>query len=160
VLLATGTQRFRVTGWLQEDPHPAALVEDISLASSVGTGEGHLDRNVGRGDVAVDRDLDGVDGVDSVGVLVERAHSTMRRTLALLSELGESRPLTFELEHGSDADQTAWRLCALAPVSSFDLQRLLEIDDPRGRLHLLINLAEARADDARRLLSGGLSPEG
>jgi Lon protease-like protein len=56
---------------------------------------------------------------------------------------------------GDTPDETAWRLCALAPLSAFDRQRLLEAPDPEKRLTLLIDLLRAIGEDLSHILAGG-----
>ena len=127
-LLATrGTRRVRVAQWLPDDPYPVALVEDLPAAP-------------------------GRSGASTLA----RAEASVRRARALLSELGRGPALVGPLEVGEDLDEAAWRLCALAPLSPLDAQRLLEIDEPAARLEQLSELcAGLGADLTRRLADGG-----
>lgn len=126
-LLATrGTRRVRVTEWLPDDPYPVAVVEELPAAP----------RRPG-------------------GPALEVAQRAVRRARALLSELGPAPALVGSLELGDDADEAAWRLCAMAPVSPLDGQRLLEIDEPVERLGHLAELCDAVADDLSRMLADG-----
>ena len=79
----------------------------------------------------------------------------LRQVLALASELGHQSSLPESLSLGRDPDEVAWRLCAVAPVSSFDKQRLLEAPSHTQRLALLHELVRAVAEDIGRLLAGG-----
>jgi Lon protease-like protein len=56
---------------------------------------------------------------------------------------------------GDTPDEIAWRLCALAPVSSFDRQRLLEAPAPEVRLALLVDLLRGVGEDLVHILAGG-----
>lgn len=125
-LLTEATQRFRVRRWMGEEPYPLALIEELP-----------------------DEPLQGSDE------LLDRALTAVRRARALLSELGETAALPFDSDLGSTPDEIAWHLCALAPLTPFDAQRLLELDDPVERLRALEALCEAFAADLHRLLAGG-----
>jgi Lon protease-like protein len=127
-LLVRGTHRIRITTWLPDDPYPQAVFEDL-----------------------VDPPSTGIDD------LVARAESSLRRTLALLSELGNASAMPQGLDLGKEADVRAWRLCALAPVNPVDRQQLLETADPTQRMTVLIDLCDAVASDVERLLSAGSS---
>jgi len=86
-----------------------------------------------------------------------RALSAVRRTRGLLSELGRAPALPGGFELGDGLDAAAWRLCALAPLSVFDRQALLEVGDPTARLDELIGLCGALDEDLTALLAEGLS---
>jgi Lon protease-like protein len=127
-LVTKGTRRIRVTKWLADDPYPLATVEDLPGVAS-------------GGDEAA----------------VGRALSAVRRTRGLLSELGRAPALPGAFELGDGLDAAAWRLCALAPLSVFDRQALLEVGDPTARLDELIGLCGALDEDLTALLAEGLS---
>ncbi len=74
---------------------------------------------------------------------------------ALLSELGEGAAPASSPSPGDTPEEIAWRLCASAPVSVFDRQRLLEAPDTAQRLALLIELVRDLGDDLGRILAGG-----
>ena len=128
LLVTEGGGRFRVLEWLDDDPYPVAQVTGIPDD----TGTAVLSATDVRG-----------------------AESAVRRCRGLLSELGAAPPMS--LDRGSDDGpvQELWRLCASAPCGPLDSQRLLETDDPRARVSLLIDLVEATADDVERLLASG-----
>jgi Lon protease-like protein len=125
-LVVEATRRFRVRRWTGEEPYPTALIEELP-------------------DGSLDADDD----------LLERAFGAVRRARALLSELGETAALPFDADLGESAEETSWRLCALAPLTPFDAQRLLELDDPVERLRALEALCQAFGADLHRLLAGG-----
>jgi ATP-dependent Lon protease len=131
-LLVQGGHRVAVTRWLADDPYPRAHVEDVAEDPA-----------------SVDEDA------------FARATAAVRTARALLSELGSPAPVVADLGAGgvTDTDSEAatrlWRLCALAPVTALDGQRLLETTDPEARVNLVAELCEALAGDLVRLLGGG-----
>ena len=128
VLVARGTERFRVAGWLPEEPYPLAMVEPLPA-----------------------------EPMDLAGPVLTRAASRVRRVRALLSELGEHPAMPPDPDLLPGGAERMWGLCAAAPLSMFDRQRLLESEDPVARLDLLIELSEEMAQDMTRLL--GHRPE-
>lgn len=128
LLLGRGTRRFRVVEWLADDPYPAALVEWL----------GEDDTWTSEGSEA----------------LLDRATTAVRRARALLSELRDV-PAAQAPDPAAGPDEQTWLLCDQAPITPFDRQRLLECPEPRARLRLLVELAEAAADDLAALLAGG-----
>ena len=78
----------------------------------------------------------------------------MRRARALLAEQGGAPPLPPELalDGGGDAELAAWQLCAAAPLSAYDAQRLLAADGAPERLRLLAELMEELELDLHRML--------
>jgi Lon protease-like protein len=129
MVAARGAHRFRVTEWLPDSPYPRALVQDIPVEPS---------------------------GPDPQ--TLDRAAAQVRRLRALLSELGEHpAPMAADRQPGEVAEPL-WRLCATAPLSTFDLQRLLEAPDWKSRSALLIDLAGEMADDLHRLLAQRSGP--
>lgn len=109
-----------------EEPYPTALIEELPDEPLVSCDE-----------------------------LLDRTFKAVRRARALLSELGEAAALPYDTRLGTSADEIAWRLCGLAPLTPFDAQRLLELDDRVERLRALEALCEAFAADLHRLLAGG-----
>jgi Lon protease-like protein len=127
VLVTRGTERFKVLAWLPDDPYPVAMVEPHPSAPYRGTRE-----------------------------LLDTAENSVRRTCALLSELGDAPAFEAATDFGDNDEALAWSLCARAPVNVFDAQRMLETDDPVRRLELLVELSDALAEDLALLLAGGL----
>jgi Lon protease-like protein len=125
-LLVRGETRIRVTEWHPDRPYPEATVEEWPD-----------------------------DGPTPEDELTGRAEGELRRVRVLLSELGAASALPPDLSLGEEPDVVAWSLCALAPVSMWDRQRLLESPGAVDRLSLLVELLGEVACDATRLLAGG-----
>ncbi|HTT87063.1 MAG TPA: LON peptidase substrate-binding domain-containing protein [Acidimicrobiales bacterium] len=131
-LVVTGRQRIAVSRWLEDAPYPRAEVTD--LAEEDGAAEAEL---------------------------LDRAAVAVRRVRTLLSELGRPAPVLPEALEDTDAGARLWRLCAVAPLTALDGQRLLEAPGPAARVARLVELAEARAEDLAALLgAGGGAPPG
>jgi Lon protease-like protein len=124
-LVVCGHSLIRVTRWLADAPYPRGLVEDVA-------------------------DVPGPDA-DAL----RRAEAELRRVRALLSELGTVPALPAGLSLGDEPGPMMWHLCALAPVDSFDRQRLLEAPGPDDRLALLLELLGDVGEDVERILRGG-----
>jgi Lon protease-like protein len=142
-VLARGTTRIRIHGWLPDDPYPVAQVEDLVDRSSTAEALAAADPTL----VGGDKDL-------------ARATASVRRVRTLLSELGQAAPVLTDLgEEAADDDRSEgarlWRLCAAAPLTPLDGQRLLETDDSGRRCQRLIELCEALSGDLSLLLGGG-----
>jgi len=84
----------------------------------------------------------------------QQAEQAVRRALTLKAELDEPAA-SASVELSDDPAAAAWQLCAVAPLSAFDQQRLLEHDDPDERLRTLAQLAADAADVLAYRLSGG-----
>jgi uncharacterized protein len=126
VITAVGTQRIRVEEWLAPDPYPLAMVERLAEQAA---------------------------GAPEVGEARAAAEAEVRRGLALCAQLGLQGPDP-GIELAADPDVAAWQLVALAPLGSYDKQRLLEIDDHPSRLALLAVLAEEQATVLAHRLGG------
>jgi uncharacterized protein len=131
-LLVRGTARVEVRAWLEDDPYPRALVVDHP--SSTGAAD------------------------------FDAARRALRRAHRLLSELGRSALSAAEIDatgpDGPDADpgaveMTAWRLCAMAPVTALDRQHLLEGSNLGECLDLLCQVTDEMTRDLERLLASG-----
>lgn len=129
VLAARGTERIQVMTWLPDDPYPQAIVRVAAAADPQPT--------------ACSPDE------------VDTATSAVRRARALASELGQGSALPPDLVLAPQPEAALWQLCSIAPVSAFDSQRLLELDDPASRARLLTTLMDQLADDLARLLTQG-----
>ena len=71
----------------------------------------------------------------------------------LLSELDQGPPLSIDLDLEDNPIMASWMICALAPLSLIDAQRLLEITSPNERLESLIEHCCAQISDLELLLS-------
>jgi Lon protease-like protein len=128
LLQLVGESVVAVEEWLPDDPYPVALVREDG------------DQDEPRGHIAQS---------------VEAATQRVRRARALLAEHGGAPPLPPELALDGDGDpQTAsWELCAAAPVSAYDAQRLLAAGGAAARARLLIELMEDLELDLQRMHS-------
>jgi uncharacterized protein len=126
VLELEGEALIEVERWLPDDPYPVALVRES--APEPGPGD--------------------------AGPLVGAAAQRVRRARALLAEQGGAPPLSPELvlDGGGDTDLAAGQLCAVAPLSAYDAQRLLAADGAPARLQLLAGLMEELEIDLHRML--------
>ncbi len=126
VLEVEGEALIAVEEWLPDDPYPVAMVRDVTPVPSPG----------------------------DAGPLVGAAGQRVRRARALLAEQGGAPPLAPELtlDGGGDADRAAWQLCAVAPLSAYDGQRLLAAEGAAERLRLLAGLMDELELDLHRML--------
>jgi uncharacterized protein len=109
-VIAVGTQRLRVEGWLPDDPYPRAEV------------------------VLLEDEHD-----DAAAEALTEVVPRLRRVLALQSELGAADvPATFEV--ADDPSTACWQAVVLAPLTPFDAQRVLAVDRCADRLQLLDEL--------------------
>jgi Lon protease-like protein len=129
-LLATvGTERLRVRRWLDDDPYPRAEVDVLS--------EPKL------------RDR------DAAAVAVLGVQRRLVRVLALSAELGDAAAPVDAAALDPDPVQASYEAAALAPVGSFDAQRLLELDDPLERLLAIESLLQDAAELLELRLAAG-----
>jgi Lon protease-like protein len=130
-LLAVGRRRIAVAEWLPDAPYPVAAVDDLP---------------------------DGPEPVPEAQFVA--ATAAVRRVRTLLSELGRPAPVLEDL--GADSGQPdqdgVWRLCAMAPFTALDAQRLLATVGTGPRLELLIELCTALAGDLTLLLGRDPGP--
>jgi Lon protease-like protein len=124
ILVTTGVERFVVREWLADDPYPRAIVEDLP---SVGPPASHED--------------------------LVKALSAVKGLRRLQSELADgwtSPCIDLKLEECPVS--ALWMLCAMAPLSLCDLQKLLEVPTDAARLALLRELCGAKARDLEQVL--------
>ncbi len=122
-LLAVGTDRYRVSSWLPDDPYPRAEIElwpdDAPLAAN---------------EEAMATQLDG---------LVERLETCRRRITTMhssdqqVSDAGEAKVDPPMPPLSSDLSTATMQLSALLPVGPFDHYRLLNCAGSEQRLTLL-----------------------
>jgi Lon protease-like protein len=84
--------------------------------------------------------------------LLDEAVHALRRLYAFASELGA---VTGPVPEDADPDELMWALCAVAPVSQIDRQRLLEADAADQRLVLLTDLLREEAGVLEKRLAMG-----
>ena len=127
VLEVRGEALIAVDEWLPDDPYPLALVRESPVVPEPG------------------------DPGPLVGAVAQR----VRRARALLAEQGGAPPLPPELafDGGGDAEVASWQLCAAAPLTAYDAQRLLARAGAAERLRLLAELMEDLELDLHRMLT-------
>ncbi len=118
LITAVGRNRIRVAEWLEDDPYPRAVVDEIP-------------------EDAVPH------GIESA---ISAAAVARRRLLALAIEMGADGQ-QLDLDLPEDPMRAVWTLCAAAPVGSYDRQRLLVVDEPLQRLGLLELMMANQARD-------------
>ncbi len=130
LLDAVGTERFRVTEWLPDDPYPLAMVEAID-------------------DEAADAGPEVKAEAEDRRAAVERL---LRQVLALQVELGFPAPSAVRTldENPSVA---AFEAALLSPIGPMDTQKVLEAPSTAVRLELL----ETMLTEAREFLSNRIA---
>ena len=110
LLDAVGTERFRVTEWLPDDPYPLAMVEALDEAPVIADSEAEERRTK-----------------------VERL---LRQVLALQVELGMPAPSAVRTLDENPA-VAAFEAALLSPIGPMDAQKVLEASSTTERLALL-----------------------
>ena len=95
-LLATGTARFEVVRWLQDDPFPRAQVRELTAL-----------------------ELD-----DSTPSELDAAEAVVRATISQASEFVEL-PWPVDIELSPEVAQRIWQVAGIAPLNSLDQYALL-----------------------------------
>jgi len=128
LLVVEGECLVEVEQWLPDDPYPVALVVEVHP----------------------------MPGAQDPLPLLEEAARRVRRTRALLAEQGGPPALAPGELFGevTDPDTASWLVCAEAPISAYDGQRLLAADDAAERMSLLVELMDDLERDVRRMLTG------
>lgn len=139
-LWCVGTERFRVSRWLAEEPFPLADVEPWP-----------------------DDAEPWPDDAENGGSPREYASlvARVRRLAALASELGDAvLDPTGELPTGGELERSplSYALSALAPLGPADRQRLLECVGPASRLDMLTGLLDEVEPSLLFRLGDGPSP--
>jgi Lon protease-like protein len=116
-LLALGDQRFEVTEWLREDPHPQAMVREVPR----------------------------LQWSEELQPLRAQAEQVVRRTLARASEFGDQR-WSAGVSLDQDPVQAAWQLAGIAPLGPLDQVRLLRSTSTEELLRGIIELTTAAAE--------------
>ncbi len=118
LLDAVGTERFRITEWLPDDPYPLAMIESFDDAPS-------------------DTDAEAADRRTAVERL-------LRQVLAMQVELGFPAPSAVRTLEENPA-VAAFEAAVLSPIGPMDTQKVLEAPSTVARLALLeALLTEAR----------------
>jgi len=128
LLVVRGECVVEVEEWLPDDPYPVALVAEIPVVPSYD---------------------------DDPRPLFEEAVQRVRRTRALLAEQGgaAAMPPGELFDEANDLEAASWQLCAEAPLSAYDAQRLLAADDAAERLALLVEFMADLESDLHRMLA-------
>jgi Lon protease-like protein len=127
---AVGTERFRVTEWLPEDPYPQALVEVLDdEPPDAGPG---AEAEVAERRTAVER--------------------LLRQVLALQVELGFPAPSAVR-SLDENPSVAAFEAALLSPIGPMDAQKVLEAPGTAARLALL----ETLLTDARDFLTSRIA---
>jgi uncharacterized protein len=133
ILEVRGEVVVSVDEWLPDDPYPVALVSEPEAGAGGGavSGSGAHD--------------------------LRQTEQRIRRARAVLAEYGGGPPLPPDqpLDGGGDPDVATWQLCAVAPVSAYDAQRLLEADGTGDRLARLARLMDEIELDLQRMHKPG-----
>jgi len=130
LLDAVGTERFRVTEWLPDDPYPQAMVEAVDDEPR---------------DATPERDAE----AEERRTAVERL---LRQVLALQVELGFPAPSATRTLDDNPA-VAAFEAALLSPIGPMDAQRVLEAPSTAARLTLL----ETLLTDARDFLTSRIA---
>ncbi|HWJ61250.1 MAG TPA: LON peptidase substrate-binding domain-containing protein [Acidimicrobiales bacterium] len=126
-IVAVGTERIRVTGWLPDDPYPIAEVEDWP-------------------------DVPSADPEAAVASYEARV-AQLRRVLAMAVELGaEADPMVLLAD---DAEIGSYQIGVLSPIGPLDRQRLLTASGVDERLALLEELLDDQELMIRSRLEDG-----
>jgi Lon protease-like protein len=143
MLRVQGETRITIEEWLPDDPYPQALVTEWPGPDT----DAVADKTATATATATTTDT----ATDS---LLAAGEQRVRRARAILAEHGGAPALSpdevFD-PHDPDPETAAWRLCAAAPVSAYDAQRLLVAETTAARLGLLGRLMDELDLDLRRL---------
>jgi Lon protease-like protein len=129
VLEVRGEAVIAVEDWLADAPYPVALVTEVEP----------------------------VPGAAALAEVLAHTEQRVRRARAVLAELGgaPALPPDLPLDGAGDADVASWQLCAAAPLSSYDAQRLLAAAGARDRLARLAELMEGIEQDLQHIYDTG-----
>ena len=116
VLVAEGERRIEVVEWLEEDPHPNAVV----------------------------RELPELEWDDALQPLLEAAERSVRRSLAVASEFTEQQ-WSAQVELSDEPLAATWQLTGIAPLGPLDQVKLLRSSSPKQLLDSLIEECDAAA---------------
>jgi Lon protease-like protein len=142
VLEVTGEEPVAIDEWLPEDPYPVALVSSHPRAERDG-----VRAEEGEGEPG--------ESSEEVDAFRLRATQQIRRVRGLLAEHGGAPALPPDqlLDGGGSAEVASWQLCAAAPISTYDAQRLLTAESVVIRFTRLVSLMEELELDVERMLT-------
>lgn len=126
-IVVVGTGRIRVERWLDDGPHPWAVV-------------------------APEPDADDLDEHTDGRLAMVKAK--LAKVMALASELGADTA-EVDLDVADDPLTASYQLAALAPVTPLDARKLLTCAGPSSRLVLLERLLDDRIELIEAQLAGG-----
>jgi uncharacterized protein len=129
-LIAEGDRRFEVVEWLDDDPHPQAMVKWMPA----------LEWN------------------DDLRPKRERAENAVRRTLALASEFSD-QSWSATVEVSDDPVAAVWQLAAIAPLGQLDQVDLLRSPTMDALLNTLIEFTAEAELTLRSMFSDGGAPD-
>jgi Lon protease-like protein len=139
MLRVQGEVRIAIEEWLPDDPYPQALVTEWPEWPEW-----------------PEPTLSEPRESNPAAARVATTEQRVRRARALLAEHGGAPALPPEtVFHQGDPEAAAWQLCAAAPVTTYDAQRLLTAEGTAARLGLLGELMEELELDLQRLHSSG-----
>jgi len=126
-VIAVGTERVRVTGWLADDPYPAATLEPFP-----------------------DPEVDPALLSDALGPVEDAV-----RAVAGLAELMGAPALPEELDLSDEPVLRGYQLAVLSPLGALDRQRVLVCSGPLLRTALLAELLAEQEEMLRAQLDAG-----
>lgn len=129
-LIAEGERRFEVVEWLDDDPHPQAIVRWMP----------ELEWN------------------EQLRPKRERAEQAVRRTLALASEFSD-QSWSATVEVSEDPVAAVWQLAAIAPLGQLDQVDLLRSPTMDALLNTLIEFTAEAELTLRSMFSDGGAPD-
>jgi Lon protease-like protein len=141
LLEVTGEEPVTIDEWLPDDPYPVAFVSAHPGAERAAAVEDRVD--------------EGDDVLVEVEALRLQATQRIRRTRAVLAEHGgaPALPPDLLLDGGGSLELASWQLCAAAPISTYDAQKLLTATTVTSRLTCLVQLMEELELDVQRMLA-------
>jgi len=128
-LQSVGSQRFRVVGWLPDNPYPLADVEFVP-------------------ELIWSEDLQD---------LRERTEDKVRKLLAFASEFGDL-PYDSDTELSDDPVEACWQIAGILPIGQLDQVDLLKSNSIEELLNLTLEIT-SRAEETLRALMSELPDE-
>ncbi len=123
-LQSVGAQRFKVVGWLPDDPYPLADIEFIP----------ELVWN------------------ESLSDLREHVEDKVRKLLAFASEFGDLQ-YDFDTELSDDPIHACWQLAGILPIGQLDQVDLLKSSSPEQLLNQILEITVRSEQTLKALMS-------